>query len=88
MGAAEDCIPRFRGKSTPYSAIASFKAKVGQLRACRLPLKRFGENRQKPPKMSPNQGPPNEGPDSEALHASSGRLTESVPLVGVRYWVE
>ena len=39
MGAAEDCIPRFRGESTPYSAFASFEQKVGQLRACRLLLK-------------------------------------------------
>jgi hypothetical protein len=39
MGAAEDCIPRFRGESTPYSAFASYEPKVGQLRAFRLLLK-------------------------------------------------
>jgi hypothetical protein len=39
IGATDDFIPRFRGRSRHYPAFASFEPEVGQLRACRLLLK-------------------------------------------------
>ena len=41
-------------------------------------LREFGANRQKPPKMTANQGPRNEGPDSEA-----GSFTKEAPSHGL-----
>jgi hypothetical protein len=38
IGAADDCIPRFRGGKYALECICQFEPEVGQLRACRLHL--------------------------------------------------